>query len=93
MFVTSIVIITGSTTLKVLNVGCNKYGEDEILVILKELQHNKLIVDLSVEMSKLSVKGEDKQLANFLAIHYTLLFMFTNIPCDIANQCEIYSIL
>ena len=92
MFVTSIVIITGGTTLKVLNVGCNKFGEDGILMILEELQHNNLI-ELSVERSKLSVKGEDMRLANFLAIHYTLLFMFINIPYDTANQCEIYSIL
>ena len=91
VFVTSVVIITGSSTLKVLDVGCNKFDDDGMLMISEELQHNNLI-DLSVERRELSVKGEDKQLANFLAIHYTLLFMFTNIPCDIANQCEIYNI-
>ena len=53
------IIITGSTTLKVLHVGWNKFGKDGILKILEELQHNKSIVDLSVERSELSVKGED----------------------------------
>ena len=58
MFVTSIIIITGSTTLKVLDVGGNKFGEDGVLMILEELKHNNLI-DLSVERSGISVKGKD----------------------------------
>ena len=57
---TSTVIITGSTTLKVLNVGWNKFGEDGILMILEELQHNNSLIDLSVNGSGLSLKGEEQ---------------------------------
>ena len=59
VFVTSIVIITGRTTLKVLHVGNNKFDEDGILMILEECQHNHLLIELSVERGRLSVKGEE----------------------------------
>ena len=42
-----------------LDVGGNKFGEDGILMILEELQHNNSLIKLSVEMSELSVKGEE----------------------------------
>ena len=53
----SSVIITGSTTLRVLNVGGNKFGDDGISMISEELQHNKSLTELSVFGCGLSVKG------------------------------------
>ena len=57
MFVIS-VIITGSTALRVLNVGGNKIGDDGISMISEELQHNKSLTELNVHSCELSVKGE-----------------------------------
>ena len=63
VFVMFTVIITGSTTLRVLNVGLNEIGDDGISMISKELQYNTLTV-LSVGECGLSVKGEE--LINFV---------------------------
>ena len=60
------IIITGRTTLKVLNVReNNKIGDVGILMISEELQHNSLTV-LSLENCGLSVKGENFMLTNIL---------------------------
>ena len=63
MFVMS-VIITGSTTLRVLNIGWNEVGDDGISMISEELQHNISLTKLSVQECGLSVKGEE--LINFV---------------------------
>ena len=54
----STVIITGNTTLRVLNVGWNKIGDDGISMISKELQHNNSLTELSVERCGLSRAGK-----------------------------------
>ena len=59
MFVMSTVIITGSITLKVLNVGGNKTGDDGISMISEELQHNNSLTKLRVVRCGLSAKGQN----------------------------------
>ena len=58
MFVMSTVIITGNTTLRVLNVGENKIGDDGMLMISEQLLHNNSLTKLNVARCGLSVKGE-----------------------------------
>ena len=53
----STVIITGSATLRVLNVSFNDIGDDGIAVISEALQHNKSLTTLLVVKCGLSVKG------------------------------------
>ena len=53
----STVIITGSATLRVLNVGLNDIGDDWMAVISEALQHNKSFTTLRVGQCGLSVKG------------------------------------
>ena len=53
----STVIITGSATLRVLNVSNNDIGDDGMAVISEALQHNKSLTTLMVAMFGLSVKG------------------------------------
>ena len=57
MFVVSTVIITGSTTLRELNVSCNDNGDNWISVITEGLQSNKTLTKLDVSGCNLSVKG------------------------------------
>ena len=57
MFVMSTVIITGSTTLRELNVSFNDNGDDWISVITEGLQSNKTLAKLNVSYCGLSVKG------------------------------------
>ena len=57
MFVTSTVIITGSATLRVLNVSSNDISDDGMAVISEALQHNKSLTTLRVKRCGLSVKG------------------------------------
>ena len=64
MFVMYAVIITGSTTLRVLDVGMNEIGDDGISMISEEFQHNNSLTELSVRRCGLSVKGEE--LINFV---------------------------
>ena len=64
MFVMYTVIITGSTTLRVLNVGGNEIGDDGISMISEELQHNNSLTKLFVLECGLTVKGEE--LINFV---------------------------
>ena len=64
MFVMYTVIITGSTTLRVLHVGGNVIGDDGISMISEELQYNNSLTELSVVWCGLSVKG--KELINFV---------------------------
>ena len=64
MFVMYTVIITGSTTLRVLHVGQNEIGDDGISMISEELQHNNSLTKLLVYGCGLSVKGEE--LINFV---------------------------
>ena len=53
----STVIITGSATLRVLDVGYNDIGDDGVAVISEALQHNKSLTTLGVAECGLSVKG------------------------------------
>ena len=62
MFVMSTVIITGSTTLRVLDVAGNRIGDDGISMISEEVYNS--LTELTVAMCGLSVKGEE--LANFV---------------------------
>ena len=57
MFVMSTVIITGSTTLRELNVGGNHNSDNWISVITEGLQSNKTLTKLNVSECDLSVKG------------------------------------
>ena len=57
MFVISTVIITGSTTLRELNVSYNDNGDNWISVITEALQSNKTLAKLNVSWCDLSVKG------------------------------------
>ena len=57
MFVVSTVIITGSTTLRELNVGRNDIGDSGIIVITQWLQSNKTLTKLDISWCDLSVKG------------------------------------
>ena len=57
MFLISTVIITGSTTLKELDVSWNDVGDNGILVIAEWLLSNKTLTKLNVSHCELSVKG------------------------------------
>ena len=57
MIVISTVIITGSTTLRELNVGWNDIGDSGIIVITQWLQSSKTLMKLDVSRCNLSVKG------------------------------------
>jgi len=57
VFVMSTVIITGSATLRVLNVSSNDIGDDGMAIISETLQHNKSLTELRVAKCGLSVKG------------------------------------
>ena len=62
----STVIITGSATLRVLNVSCNcDIGDDGMAVISEALQHNKSLTTLRVAWCGLSVKGTVVCVFNF----------------------------
>ena len=51
------VMITGSPSLRVLNVGANKIGDIGVELLCKELHKNTSLTELSVWGCKLSVKG------------------------------------
>jgi len=53
----STVIITGSATLRVLDVSENDIGDDGMAVISETLQHNKSLTELRVADCGLSVEG------------------------------------
>jgi len=57
VFVMSTVIITGSATLRVLDLSYNDIGDDWMAVISETLQHNKSLTELRVSKCGLSVKG------------------------------------
>ena len=57
VFVMPTVIITGSPTLRVLDVSVNDIGDDGMAVISGALQHNQSLTTLKVEQCGLSVKG------------------------------------
>jgi len=57
VFVMSTVIITGSASLRVLNVSDNPISDDGMSLISSELQYNSILTDLSVSQCGLSVKG------------------------------------
>ena len=57
MFVMSTVIITGSTTLRKLDVSDNCNGDNWISMITEGLQSNKTLTKLDVSFCDLSVKG------------------------------------
>ena len=50
-------IVTGSATLRLLNVSWNGIGDDGIVIILEALQNNKSLTKLNVCECGLSVKG------------------------------------
>ena len=53
----STVIITGSATLRVLDVSWNDIGDEGMTVIGETLQHNKLLTTLRIAVCRLSLKG------------------------------------
>ena len=53
----STVIITGSTTLRELDVSWNDIGDNGISVITEGLQSNKMLTKLDVSECRFSVKG------------------------------------
>ena len=53
----STVIITGSATLRVLDVSFNDIGDDGMAVISEALQHNKSLTILRLAECGLSMKG------------------------------------
>ena len=61
-------VITGSTTLRVLDVGWNEIDDNGISMISEELQHNNSLTKLSVNKCRLSEKG--KELASYMTIFY-----------------------
>ena len=78
MFIMPAVVITGSTTLRVLNVGDNEIGDDGISMISEELQHNNSLNELTVAVCGLSVNGEE-------LIHF-VFFACTSI-CEYCFLC------
>ena len=56
-------VMSGSTTLRVLDVAVNKIGDDGVSMISEELQHNNSLSKMVVQHCGLSVKGEE--LPNF----------------------------
>ena len=61
----STIIITGSATLRVLDVSDNDIGDDGMAVISEALQHNKSLTTLRVLQCGLSVKGTVVCVFNF----------------------------
>ena len=57
MFVMSTVIITGSTTLRELNVSHNQFGDNGMSLITDGLRSNKMLIKLDVSSCDLSVEG------------------------------------
>ena len=57
MFVTSTFIITGSATLRVLNVSLNDIGDEGMATLSEALQYNKSLTRLNINVCALSVKG------------------------------------
>ena len=53
----STVIITGSATLRTLDISYNDIGDGGMAIISETLQHNKSLITLWVEKCGLSVKG------------------------------------
>ena len=53
------VIITGRTTLRVLDVGGNPISDNGMSMISEELQHNNSLTELGVERCGLSAKGQN----------------------------------
>ena len=50
-------VITGSATLRVLDVSHNDIGDEGMAIISETLQHNKSLTILDVAVCGLSVKG------------------------------------
>ena len=50
-------VITGSATLRVLDVSENDIGDEGMVIISEALQHNKSLTVLKVSRCGLSVKG------------------------------------
>ena len=68
----STVIVTGSTTLKVLDVGGNNTSDGGISMISEELEHNNSLTELRVVRCGLSVKGEE---VKFCILSFLLVSM------------------
>ena len=57
MFVMASIIITGSTTLRELNISFNDIGDNGISMITEWLLSNKSLMKLDISSCNLSVKG------------------------------------
>ena len=57
----TVYIITGNATLRVLHVGGNNFGDDGAWMLSEELQQCNLLTDLSIQWCQLSVKGSYMQ--------------------------------
>ena len=57
----TVYIITGNATLRVLHVGGNNFGDDGALMVSEKLQQCNLLTDLSIQWCGLSVKGSYMQ--------------------------------
>ena len=53
----STVIITGSATLRMLDVSNNDIGDDGMAIVSKILQHNKSLTTLKIRECGLTAKG------------------------------------
>ena len=51
------IVIAGSATLRVLDVGDNDYGDNGMEVISKALRHNQLLTELYIYNCMIGVKG------------------------------------
>ena len=51
------IVIAGSATLRVLDVGDNNYGDDGMEVISKALQHNQSLTELYIYNCMIGGKG------------------------------------
>ena len=80
MFLRPKIVIIGSTTLRVLNVGRNKIYDDGISMISKELQNNSLTT-LTVQQCELSVKGKQTKNYTLCLNKYCCLIVSTKLVC------------
>ena len=66
----STVIITGSATLRVLDISANDIGDDGMVILSEALQHNKSLINLRVMKCGLSVKGTVVCVFGFIIMLY-----------------------
>ena len=83
VFVMSTVIITGSATLRVLDISYNDIGDDWMAVISEAIQHSKSLTILEVAGCRLSAKGTVKCI---LQKHFESFAKFTQLISVIKNN-------